>query len=109
MEVPGRIGADFQAACERQSNFLTPGRHAPPALQPPQGGFPSPRRSFRLGSARSVTRLTGAPQSALPIGAGLNALTKIWESLGYPSGVAISEGAEIEAMLTDVTARHTPD
>lgn len=46
---------------------------------------------------------------ALPIGAGLNALTKIWESMGYPSGVSISEGAEIEAMLTDVTARHTPD
>ena len=38
---------------ERQSDFLPPGWHAPPALQPPQGGFPSPP-TFVSGSVPRV-------------------------------------------------------
>ncbi|HET7121398.1 MAG TPA: hypothetical protein VFI17_09135 [Solirubrobacterales bacterium] len=91
-------------------------------LHEARNGMGSVRFKFPTKSANALTtvgawaatvdclvRSGSREEIALPIGAGLNALTKIWESLGYPSGVSLSEGTEIEALLTDVTARHTPD
>jgi hypothetical protein len=48
-------------------------------------------------------------EMALPVARGLRGLGMVWDNLGNPMGISISEGAEIEALLTDVVARNTPD
>jgi hypothetical protein len=91
-------------------------------LHEARNGMGSVRFKFPMQSANALTTIgawtatvdslvSGGTREdmALPIAGGLGALCSLWDDMSNPMGVSIREGAEIEAVVTDVTARHTPD
>lgn len=84
-----------------------------------RSGNSSVRFKFGLGSSNALTTIgawtatvdylvTRWPreQMAAPIGEGLRVLRTAWDELGNPPGVGGSQLAELEALLTPVTAKH---
>lgn len=84
-----------------------------------RNGTGSVRFKFGLGSSNALTTIgswtatvdylaTRWPreQMATPIGEGLRVLGAAWDEVGNPPGVGVPELAELEALLTLVTAKH---
>ena len=57
----------------------------------------------------ALVRAAPSEVMAVPIGAGLKALREAWDRLGSPRGLSLREAAEVEFLVTDHTARFTPD
>lgn len=85
-------------------------------------GIGSVRFKFGLGSSNALTTIgswtatvdylvTRWPreQMAVPIGEGLRVLGSAWDELGNPPGIGVSELAELDSLLTLVTAKQFLD